>query len=890
MTSVIILFFTIPKAVLPQCKEQFLLNESYYLDGISNNVDNYYQNLIIQDIALAGQQSFNDISLRFDYTIRYIRDQCTPGLLDIRVLPVTVKCSPLSYYNYDISSSIIPEKADLVFYLVQHDGFISDSLVFFDIPLDKDSSLYTSLSATRDTNDRNISVTFSRAVFHYTKSSYELFRDRILQVDEYYAASMLADSALLWASHGMLSETGNKAEMILRQLEISRIINYIRPEKFEAVYTEGHDDNNGLTARYKELLRLDNRMKAIIHYNHFETSVLSSIVRKNDLLKNYLDRLDYYHQLAYRTDFRFINFIDGLSAPKFSNADLIAFQLAFNQYPDSPGQFNRILSRFIVQGLIDRGGSFEKAGNQPRALTYYESAYDLSRLMNLQDYQSVAYKLFGSMKNNIAASYLEISRKFALAENPNMAIQYFHEAMDIYGNNGLALQDATWLHDYESWLFLNFESQVVKYIELKKYNKALIYLNEILNHCHSSLSYPCPEGFHEWMRASREGIYHDLLQKSQNLLAADELQDAGQAYRQATEMRMRAGYRIEKEKTEDELESKFRQIRYDEFIEDGKRNLGKEEYGDALYYFNKADFEERGSILHPCLQLFSYRQTAARYVMEGILSDGRLKAWAYDFEGAGRVLAQVKMMLSEYRFPQSDNLAAQYTNLENSIHQNQCEKIFREYNDLMLMSKEAKEKNDFILALNVTNEAVNISMDHIDCRIRDDDAWYQKVLLESPADFQQKENELDNYHGSCNDYLKAFQDLKSFYNRNRLLEQGVVFIPLYERVIKSEDSLFLTDMLGHYLKLKEYDNALHILDRLRELGYQADPLADQQKSVAEALARRDAVNPDPVEPWIRLESYTGHNKWYQDFRHSYKIAWLRATNWKLKYWPFIWKK
>jgi hypothetical protein len=401
---------------------------------------------------------------------------------------------------FDISSTIRSRKADLFFYLIQHDGFVSDSLIFFDIPLDKDSSLYTSLTAATDVNDRQISVSFARAVFHYTKSSYELFRDRILQIDEYYAASMLADSSLLWASHGMLSETDNRAEMILRRLEIERIINYISPAKFGFVYEGGKEDLNGLVAKYQDLVRLDNRRKAIIHYNHFETSILSSIVHRNDLLKNYLDRLDYYHQLAYRTDFRFVNFIDGLAVPEFNNADLIAFQLVFDHSPHLPGQFYRMLSSFLVQGLIDRGGAFEVAGNQPRALTYYQSAYDLSRLMNLHDYQSATFKLVGSMKNNIAGSYLEISRKFALAENPSMAVQYFHEAIDMYATPDLLLSEAAWLRDYESWLFHSFESQSLKLLELKNYNKAIIYLNEIQNNCHSSLSYPCPELFHEWIR------------------------------------------------------------------------------------------------------------------------------------------------------------------------------------------------------------------------------------------------------------------------------------------------------------------------------------------------------------------------------------------------------
>ena len=173
---VIILLFMFPDAIFPQCREQFVLNQSFSIEGISSNIDNYYQNLIIQDIAIANQLTFNEISLRFDYNIRYVEDQCTPGLLEIRVLPFTVKCFPLFYYGYDISESILPEKADLVFDLIQHDGYVSDSLIFYDVPLEKDTGLYSSLTAPIDTNDRNISVAFARAVFHYTKSSYEIFR------------------------------------------------------------------------------------------------------------------------------------------------------------------------------------------------------------------------------------------------------------------------------------------------------------------------------------------------------------------------------------------------------------------------------------------------------------------------------------------------------------------------------------------------------------------------------------------------------------------------------------------------------------------------------------------------------------------------------------------
>ncbi len=38
----------------------------------------------------------------------------------------------------------------------------------------------------------------------------------------------------------------------------------------------------------------------------------------------------------------------------------------------------------------------------------------------------------------------------------------------------------------------------------------------------------------------------------------------------------------------------------------------------------------------------------------------------------------------------------------------------------------------------------------------------------------------DLIDASCTDYLKSFQDLKNYYYRHKLLEQGVVFIPLFD--------------------------------------------------------------------------------------------------------------
>lgn len=891
MTIVIILFFIVPADAFSQCKKQVILHQSGTLEGTANGIDNYYHNLIIQDLALASQKAFLEISIPINYEIQYVTDQCRQGQIEIRVLPVVLQCSPLFYQGYDISSSIRPEKADLVFHLIHPDGFVSDSLIFFDIPLNKDSSLYTSMNSNNNNIDAVINVSYSRAVLHYTKSSYELFRDNILEIDRYYAASLIADSTGIWADDGFLSENGTNAELILRQIELERILNYIRPQQFKSVYSRGKFDLDGLTSKFEELHRTNNRLKAIIRYNLSTPEGKEGAIHAAELLNSYLNWFDHYYHLAYNTDFRYMNYIEGLAAPVFTNAKLAGIYqlLVIDLGVHRP--MMHYWGKLLVQGFIERGTSFEQKGNQLRALTYYKSAFDLSERLNLQDYNSTAMLNAGRMKDSISGSYLEISRKSALTGNPNMAARYNFQAKGLFEDEDFQSAEPDWLREYERWLYRDFEMQAVKNINLKDYNKALAYLNEIQFHCMSAITYPCPELFHDWMRTTREGIYFDLLQMAKNLLAREETLEAGQKFRQAVALRMGAGYRINKDVKETELELRFRQIQCDELYDEGLRFFEKEEFSSALYFFNKAEYLERSGLIRSQPQLDEYRQAAVRQVILQNLSEGRVKAWAHDFEGAGTILNLLTDLLSDYQITENDSLYSQYLALEESVSRKKCEKIFNQYAALMSAADTAKVDNDFILAHKLVCDAVNLSMDHLDCGIRDDDAWYQKVMLEAPAEFQGMENELkDHVLISYSNYLNGFQELRRYYNRHKLLQQGVVFVPLIDRVVQEQDSVFLYGMLGHYLKLKDYNNSFRLLARLNELGFPSGTLTEEQIMIAGYVAGRDAMDITITKPWETLQSYTGQDKWYRSFNRGYKHAWLKATHWKLKYWPFIWKK
>jgi hypothetical protein len=873
-----------------QCKIPQEQEQLFAVQGITAGIDHYYKNLIVQDLAIADQKKFQDILISFRISLNFTIDNCNPAQTDVSCLPVNLSTDPVSYRGFDISEAIRPQHVDLVFHIRDNNGLVTDSLMFFQMPVNDTSGLYH-LKSFRKEPGEETTVAYSSAVFQFTKSSYEDFRDRMLEIDNYYAAAMLADSTAGWMSTGFLSASGNAPELYLKQVEIERLMNYIDPDQFSNITRNGKNDPARLYEKYQALLIGSARFNAIISYSKQNFFNPGYTFAEKQITGTYLDRFDYYYKLSYLVDFRFAIFLAGLAKPEFTSAILLDFDTYIRQYPGLPRNASAIGAKLLVNGLINRGREYEQAGNQLRARTYYYSAEQAARLLRLRQLQGSASQSAARMNEAIAASYIGISKKGALKGNPALAAQYFHDAEALFSFGDEHAIYPAWLNEYETWLFKYFEEQVVLNLEKSNFNKSLEYLNEIRLHCLVRVSYPCPEQFHDWMRAARDGVYLDLLTRADRLMKADETAEAEQVYNQAVNMRRENGYRIEKNVLEAQLEVLFRQVYHDEYVEEGLRYFNKQEYVSALYYLNKAAHLENSGVKDLYAGLYDKRQEAARRVIEEMLSEGRLKAWAHDFDGTGKVLSQVDRMLNEYQFAESDTLNIMYAGLQENLKRSECTAVRENYDELMAKSTLAEKSGDYIMAHRYAIDAVNVSMANLSCRLNDEQAWFKKINLETMADYQEMEEKLDRLaEQSVSEYLSAYQDLKRYYNRQKLLKQGVVFIPLIDRVVGQNNSAFLAGLTDHFITLKDYDHALLLLQRMHDLQMEPEPLSRQQKSLGEALAQRDALKNGNDKPWVTLHFYTGGDRWYRDFNRGYKKSCLKANRWKLKFWPVIWKK
>ena len=891
MASAVILFSFFYLSSIAQCLENLESQGSETIRGLENQSNNHYRNLIIQDISLASQIPADEVSIGFDYKLQFQVDQCSRDQVTLVVMPIKVRCSPLEYRNFDISGSVRPEKADLVFQVVNEMGIVTDSVLFLDIPVEADSGLYTMRQLVKSPEEGRLIFRFSYALFHYSRESYDDFRDRILEIDWYYAASDMADSIMMWKTSGFLRETDTLPVFILRRFELDRLIRHITGDEKLSQNDFMTDDPNGLARKIQELNRLNTRYKTI----------LSNIINTQGLLFNreemkssiymFLSRLDYYHNLAYTEDFRNAGLLEKLASPGLTNSFLnYTANILTSEFACPPRQMV-LLADILAECLAREGYDHETAGNQIRALDYYESALKIALYGQNFTGNDSLFPGICRMRSEIVNSYLGISKKAFVAGNPAMAATYFKEARKLIANDGYVPCGNFSLTGFENWLYTSCLQKSGELLANNDYRKAMTYLEEIQLACNLNTSFPCPGELPDLIRQARSGIYHELLDKTNILMLREEFAEAEALLVQTVNIRITSGYAIPRDPLEAKIEGIFRQRHYEEYLEEGSKNYNWKEYDLALYYFNKAYILESGNLAEPDPLLNGLRQDAARQVILRLMSDTRARAYMYDFEGYKAYLNRVSNLINEYRFPSGDDIRIQFAALQSDATFSLCKKVREEYDALFTQTLAAKSEGNYILAWELAEKTVDYSLSHLDCGILDSEAWYEKVILEPWAVYQEKAMKLEQYSGvTPKAYLEAYQDLSKYYYRNKLLSQGLVLESFHQMVMKSDDTEFLKGMLDYYIRQRSLNQGLDVLKRIHELGAEPELVSEEQKSLALLYVQRDAILNNSDDPWEILDTYVDNDKWFSDFRWSYKLNWILKTGGNIRYWPFIWKK
>ncbi len=275
---------------------------------------------------------------------------------------------------------------------------------------------------------------------------------------------------------------------------------------------------------------------------------------------------------------------------------------------------------------------------------------------------------------------------------------------------------------------------------------------------------------------------------------------------------------------------------------------------------------------------------AARPVIEELMKKARLSLGAYDVEEGISVLSQVNAMIKKYGIEKDSLLQKDIHDLGEQLENMKCAAAKRNFDGLIEKSSEYEKEEKYISALMATQKAIKVSQDHSACGISDTAAWLMKVRLDVLADYQRLKDDAESWIGTDDQtFIRKYAEAGKYFKQNNLKQYGAKFLSLHDFVISQQDTGLTRYMFRLYMENQEPEKALDMMKLLADMGSNTPADERFQKQLAIRLALRDQRQDQGKRPEELLNEYSSKNKYYRNFRKSYKMTWINGQSFQIRY-------
>lgn len=880
-------------AIFAQSSAQNVVSHTSTLNltGLSSNRNDYYRNLIMQDIATPQQIPLDRMVFTLDVTLSYRMTQVAKGKYELTVEPKNMDIHTVGYFGFDISSSLKPHIASITFRVNDPYGLVHDSIVFKNLYQGTDSSLYFTRSFQSDITSpsivpANLKVSFS-------EQAYDYFRQEIAVLDDYFAAAALLDSVLHWSDRhypaGSASVWGN----YLQQLETTRIIRYVEKSSFNRIPGLRKHDPAGYYSRLEKAKRKKIRVQTILERQVKEE--LDGINKKAPArwVDAYFQWLIAYHEMAAGAGYRYSNYFSGLVRIELSNGMLAHQGEMMDMVLTRAARGNHIsgrkflLGRMLAEKYAALGLSKTASGETVEALKYDRNALELRKYFPGLGTDSLLTDRIKSLQSNLAGSYLRLATLAAEKENLRLSEGYLEKAAAIAGEYYLT-GELERISQQEKQLYDLYLGQAKSFIASGRYSAAVDYAGWLEEKC-SMGKYDCTGELKTVSLQARRGRYLELLSLASARWKSDEPDECRAFLDQAIGLRYASAGLVERDPREALVTASLDRLVYEENTSEGQRYLHFGEYEIALYYLNKARAMELDGRVKADPGLEQYIRQAARPVIISMISTAKARAMGYYFEESWEMINRCRQMIHDYRMEGDSSLTKSLYDLDILLRVSQCRKFEEGYSHKIDEARRRMEQGEYERAMEEVSKAIGMALDDTVCNVNDQQAWYLKALLEYPAEFDRRQEAvLDLIPADPEGFVQAYQELQSYYHEMELEKMGVKWITLHERVMAQDNPGFLNGMLAIYARQRERDKTADVVRRMWDLHGMA-PERSLQESIARWSAVADAKSGCP-ELMTCLNQIVPDEKAFQPFRRQYKSTWIKESGWKIRYFFLFLKK
>lgn len=838
---------------------RFKFNYAPFEKSTNNKVLNQ---LALAHLKIPEKTSFEYL-FRYRISISYSHNDSLFALLDVKSLEVN---GDKIVRDFDIQRLLEPSLFNISLLIRDSNA---DSIVYIFRDVIMDGGIATVASFPDSLWREGLEVKLDIHNIDFTESDYRQLELELTAIRDYYASASLSDTLLKRVQKARRSSI-SLAEVVKT---------YISGIKGLYLLEQSADMPSQIVPG-ADPLKISNRIN-ILNYNVKEYTTHITTSQKTLMVGNvyksfadaYIESLRESNKLSQRVDYYSSPFFYRLYANSITSSQLLSAARLFNKELKrrKAGRFDiKVLTHYMLTGYIKES---KRLINEDRYLEAVDLLTSAVKLKNLSPYDQLSQEIESELaeaRKGLVFSYTQIIQKSLDKNLLSLAEKYLIEVENYIVKYNMSNSETSPFRELYIRMAGIYLQVGQNSLNKPDYNAALNDFTkslELLNGYESVIRTRAIDG----QLIAVRSIYNNDILFVEKYIAEGRFTVA-EAKLQSTVDFANLYNQFYTDKTyQYDLRSQIAGLKFNNLI--NKTNSAKTEVVNEETISLLVDAIELANLYHlankAMADSLSYK-IGIPYLMD-ILNKGKLKYYASEPDSALYIANKALLLATRLELNNDSGVLGKYNELVEMSKETFCTKSKGEYLSKINQAEELFKQNRLDLAIEKANEAREYAYLKASCGLNTIPVNALTEKYKHQIRWNNLISEAFNLleQNKFTESADLIQQAESIYTYYKLDAVGLANLGYYDLAMKSNNSQMIKHAITYMLNHSKIDNAMSLLERLRQVGCPAIESENAQESVARTIAIRDKSEIPDLNVDLMLRTYTKENDWYAKFKNVY---------------------
>lgn len=849
-------------------------NIAYIINNKKNNsVTDLFNVLNSNNIKLK-----KNLEITYEYVIEIIKkkEHSFQIKLDFNNYKLSEK---ILYKNIEISNLLLPDSISTQVNLFNNNKILKEFTSEAHLKFQKKNKKLLQFNFNYHNNNFNFTAEIEDIRFLYTDYKLKQLSENISFINNY---KIILDSieALNMQINNYLeqSKENNDFEIYFEYNEFTdSTLKYCSKNKN---LFKNFDDSN-FYAKDSFLLRLNkleinaNKLKdkCIKYISSLDEKYLNSaidLINDNDFekAKKQLQKAEFYNpQLAEI----YLNY--AIISYKLNNKDSIPYYLSL-VYQKKPNEnikgLAKKLSNEIYNHYLKIANNYNTEGNFTSALQQLDFINLLCDSVK-EIKKNTAY--FTNYKTAINAKYNQYIKNIETAViNDNLLEAEYEIAKAKVLKNKYAnfITDDKKIIVLHRRVYFDYISKGSLYNSIALFSDALLQLKNAKRICAETEYIPCLKLLDDCIQTANEGIYNSLIEKAFIAYNNDQFSQTEQILEEANQY-------CNKKSLSQNIQAyylllKLKQNKYSEIIRLAVQLRRRNNYKDALEQLKKAIVIQKKYEIKKDSLINVYIKENAILLITDYIIQAEKQIDINNLNQAKTKYNQALLLQIEYDLMNDKEAIKILNNFSDKLYGEKCGKIKRDYLNKLEKSKQFEQKNDYIYCSKMLESAIELYKNQTICYIDTDSVSLYIKKIKDAVNYQYEiisiNNAIEKKH--YKQAIEKYELIGKIFKKNKIKNRfNLNHLTTYTFIQTHTNMNFINYGVYYYTQKEQYQKALNLLFHLQKENYSKKQTKDNQKILAQKMAKNDLKENKSEKLKSDIKKYTKGERWFKYFKSAY---------------------